>query len=83
MQISAFDITIILYLCTPIVSGQIVVRMKQLKEFLIPFIGLKLGKHQFEYQINKTFFDNFEYDEFESSDIKVKLTLDKKSTMWS
>ncbi|MES2545081.1 MAG: DUF177 domain-containing protein [Bacteroidota bacterium] len=54
--------------------------MKQLKEFLIPFIGLKLGKHQFEYQINKAFFDSFEYDEFESSDIKVKVTLDKKST---
>ena len=55
--------------------------MKQLSEFLIPFIGLKLGKHQFEYQIEKTFFDNFDYDEFESSAIKVNLVLEKKSTM--
>lgn len=54
--------------------------MKQLNEFLIPFIGLKLGKHQFEYQISKAFFDSFEYDEFESSDIKVNVTLDKKGT---
>jgi len=53
--------------------------MKQLNEFLIPFIGLKLGKHQFEYQINKTFFEAFDYDEFESSDIKVNLVFDKKS----
>lgn len=58
-----------------------VVRMKQLNEFSIPFIGLKLGKHQFEYQINKAFFDHFEYDEFEGSNIKVNLVLDKKSTM--
>lgn len=55
--------------------------MKQLNEFSIPFIGLKLGKHQFEYQINKAFFDHFEYDEFEDSNIKVNLVLDKKSTM--
>jgi len=55
--------------------------MKQLNEFLIPFIGLKLGKHQFEYQINKAFFDDFDYDEFESSEIKVNVVLEKKSTM--
>ncbi|NMH27743.1 YceD family protein [Flavobacterium silvaticum] len=55
--------------------------MKQLNEFLIPFAGLKLGKHQFEYQIDKKFFDEFGYDEFERCDIKVKVQLDKKSTM--
>lgn len=65
----------------PEVSGQIVVRMKQLNEFLIPFVGLKLGKHQFEYQINKAFFDSFDYDDFESSDIKVNVVLDKKNTL--
>lgn len=55
--------------------------MKQLNEFLIPFIGLKLGKHQFEYQISKEFFDHFEYDEFENSDIRVSVVLEKKSSM--
>jgi uncharacterized metal-binding protein YceD (DUF177 family) len=54
--------------------------MKRLNEFLIAFIGLKLGKHQFEYQINKTFFDQFDYDDFENCDIKVNLVLEKKST---
>jgi uncharacterized metal-binding protein YceD (DUF177 family) len=65
----------------PEVLGKIVVTMKKTSDFLIPFIGLKLGKHQFEYQINKTFFDNFDYDEFESATIKVNVVLDKKNTM--
>jgi uncharacterized metal-binding protein YceD (DUF177 family) len=61
--------------------GKIVVIMKQLNEFLIPFIGLKLGKHQFEYQINTKFFENFDFEEYESSDIKVNVVLEKRSTM--
>jgi uncharacterized metal-binding protein YceD (DUF177 family) len=54
--------------------------MNQLKDFLIPFVGLKLGKHSFEYQINNTFFENFDYNEYENSEIKVNLVFDKKST---
>lgn len=53
--------------------------MKQLNEFLIPFIGLKLGKHQFDYQINKTFFAIFDYDEFETAAIEVTAVLEKKA----
>ena len=60
---------------------QMVVIMKKLNEFLIPFVGLKLGKHQFEYQISKSFFEHFDYDEFDSCDIKVNVVLDKKNTM--
>ena len=41
--------------------GQIDEMMKVTNEFLIPFIGLKLGKHQFEFQIKKKFFDSFDY----------------------
>ena len=55
--------------------------MKKLNEYLIPFVGLKLGKHQFEYQINKTLFDHFDYDEFENAAIQVDLVLEKKSLM--
>ena len=54
--------------------------MKQINEFLIPFIGLKLGKHPFEYQVNNAFFDTFDYSDFERSDIRVKAVLEKKST---
>jgi uncharacterized metal-binding protein YceD (DUF177 family) len=55
--------------------------MKVNKEFLIPFAGLKLGKHQFEFEINKAFFDDFEFDEYKDVNIKVNLVLEKKSTM--
>ncbi|MBS7786010.1 DUF177 domain-containing protein [Flavobacterium sp. CYK-55] len=55
--------------------------MKQLDEFLIPFAGLKLGKHQFEYQIGKSFFEGFNFDEYEDVQVKVNVVLEKKSTL--
>lgn len=55
--------------------------MKTTNEYLIPFIGLKLGKHQFEYQISKKFFDEYGFDEFEHCDIKVDIAFEKKTTM--
>jgi len=55
--------------------------MKKLNEFLIPFVGLKVGKHKFEYEIDKSFFDHFGYDEFEKADIKATVVLEKKPTM--
>jgi DUF177 domain-containing protein len=56
--------------------------MKDLKEFDIPFIGLKDGINQFDYIIEKKFFDFFEYDEFYNSNIKVDLAFNKKATMF-
>lgn len=55
--------------------------MKVNKEFLIQFAGLKQGKHQFEFEINKAFFDDFNFEEFNDVNIKVNLVLEKKSTM--
>ena len=55
--------------------------MKQLKEFTIPFVGLKIGKHHFDYSIDQTFFNHFEYEDFNSCNIKVDLILEKKSTL--
>ena len=56
--------------------------MKRLKEFTIPFVGLKLGKHHFEYEINNTFFEHFEYEEFNSSSVNVDVLFDKKTTLF-
>jgi uncharacterized metal-binding protein YceD (DUF177 family) len=61
--------------------GQIVVEMSKTKEYVIPFVGLKLGKHKFEYQINNAFFEIFDYNEFQNSDIRVSVVLDKKSNL--
>ena len=55
--------------------------MKDLKEFVISFIGLKEGEHRFEYQIDSTFFDAFNYDEYEKASIVVDLVFVKKTTM--
>ncbi|MCL7764140.1 DUF177 domain-containing protein [Polaribacter sp. Z014] len=55
--------------------------MKYLKEFNIPFVGLKEGSHLFEYEIDNTFFDAFNFDEYESSSIKISLDFIKKSTL--
>ncbi|TLP73012.1 YceD family protein [Maribacter sp. ACAM166] len=54
--------------------------MKQ-KEFSIPFSGLKQGKHNFNFQIDNTFFDSFEYDEFNDANITLDVVLNKTSTM--
>jgi uncharacterized metal-binding protein YceD (DUF177 family) len=55
--------------------------MKALKAYTIPFIGLKVGEHHFDYQIDNTFFQNFEYDEFNSVNVKIDLNFEKKSTL--
>ncbi len=61
--------------------GQNFVEMSKTKEYLIPFVGLKTGKHHFEYQLNNTFFENFDYNEFQNSDIKVNVVLEKQINM--
>nr|WP_315253281.1 DUF177 domain-containing protein [uncultured Flavobacterium sp.] len=55
--------------------------MSKTKEYTIPFVGLKLGKHKFEYQISNAFFEIFDYNEFQNSDIKVNVVLDKQSNL--
>ncbi|WP_339337024.1 MULTISPECIES: YceD family protein [unclassified Croceitalea] len=53
----------------------------ELKEFFIPFSGLKLGKHEFEYTIDNKFFESFGYQEFNAVAIDLKAALNKMNTM--
>lgn len=55
--------------------------MKPMKEYAISFVGLKVGNHNFEYKINQTFFDYFEYEDFNHVAIKVDVLLNKKATL--
>ncbi len=55
--------------------------MKNFKDYEIQFVGLKLGKHHFDYHIDGAFFELFEYDQFNNADINAQLLLDKKSTL--
>jgi len=53
----------------------------KLKDFDISFIGLKQGNHEFEYELNDSFFEHFGFNEFCSSKMNVKAILTKGSTM--
>lgn len=55
--------------------------LKSLRNFSIPFTGLKLGKHQFEYIINDAFFDEFEYSLVKKADLNCQVELEKQETM--
>lgn len=55
--------------------------MKALKQFSIPFTGLKLGKHNFEFEIDKSFFDEFEHSLVKDGVLKAKVELDRQETM--
>ena len=55
--------------------------MKELKAYAIQFVGLKVGKHHFDYQIDNTFFKTFDFEEFNDANLKVNLLLEKKSTL--
>ena len=48
---------------------------------MIPFIGLKEGKHNFEFKINNSFFEEFDYHEFNDSNLVVDLLFNKKTTL--
>lgn len=56
--------------------------MKDLKQFNIPFVGLKQGNHVFEYEIDNRFFEAFDFDEFHSSQLKIHLDFLKKSSLF-
>lgn len=55
--------------------------MKGLKEYSISFVGLKDGSHEFQYQIDNKFFEEFQYTEFNKVNISAKIDFIKKSTL--
>ena len=55
--------------------------LKSLKTYSIPFTGLKLGKHLFEYAITDAFFDEYEYSLVKKGNLQCMVELDKQETM--
>lgn len=49
-----------------------------LEAYDIPFVGLKLGKHVFSYEVGSTFFNQFENSLIKEGDIFIHLTFDKE-----
>jgi len=50
--------------------------------FVVPFKGLKVGAHKFEFLINKEFFDLYQYNDVFDAEVSVHLNFNKKSTIF-
>lgn len=55
--------------------------MKSKKEYIIPFIGLKLGFHEYHFDIRDSFFEERDYSIVHNGKVTVQLILEKKETM--
>ncbi|WP_245586358.1 YceD family protein [Olivibacter sitiensis] len=52
-----------------------------MQQYRIPFVGLKTGKHEFEFDIDKDFFDAFEYSIVKDGSLKAHVLLDKQESI--
>jgi len=55
--------------------------MKALQEFVIPFMGLKEGMHDYAFDIEAEFFESFEYSEVKQGDIHVDVSMERRDRM--
>ncbi|HEY0262314.1 MAG TPA: DUF177 domain-containing protein [Chitinophagales bacterium] len=56
--------------------------VKVLREYQIPYVGLKIGNHTFHYEVDDKFFKAFEGSLIEKCDVKVRIELEKKETLF-
>jgi uncharacterized metal-binding protein YceD (DUF177 family) len=52
-----------------------------LRHFIIPFSGLKVGHHAFNFEIDDKFFEHFDYSEIKKGSLHVDCLLDKQVRM--
>ncbi len=55
--------------------------MKRKKKIIIPFVGLKEGSHKLDFEIGKSFFQEFEYSIIENADFLIEVDLLKQKTL--
>jgi uncharacterized metal-binding protein YceD (DUF177 family) len=51
--------------------------VKDLRKYVIPFAGLKEGRHEFEFEVDDPFFEQFDASEIKQGKIDVNITLMK------
>lgn len=56
--------------------------MEKKKTLIIPFVGLKEGSHQFNFKIDTSFFEQFEYSIIKQGAFNVALNFLKKKNMF-
>ena len=55
--------------------------MGNTKDYVISFRGLKIGNHEFDFQITDSFFEAFEYSRTKKGNIALNVILNKAETM--
>jgi uncharacterized metal-binding protein YceD (DUF177 family) len=50
-------------------------------QFIIPVTGLKPGSHQFDFEIDDSFFEHFEYSEIRKGGIHLHLIVEKEDNL--
>lgn len=55
--------------------------MKALQEFVIPFMGLKEGIHDYAFDIDAEFFESFEYSDVKHGNVHVDVSMERKERM--
>lgn len=51
------------------------------RQFVISFGGLKPGNHQFDFEIDNRFFEEFEYSEYKTGSLQVIIEMEKQQRM--
>ena len=57
--------------------------MNTLTDFIIPIIGLKLGEHSYQFNVDRQFFKEFDNTDLQDGCLKVDLILKKDQIIWS
>ena len=55
--------------------------MQTRKEYIIQFVGLSLGLHEFKFEVGDSFFKDYDYSEIQEAKVVVNLNLLKQSQM--
>jgi len=55
--------------------------MGNLKDYVISFRGLKIGNHEFDFQVSDSFFEEFEYSRTKKGKLALKVLLTKAENM--
>lgn len=55
--------------------------MDYFNQFIIPYAGLKLGEHQFNFEITDEFFKKYDYSDLRKGNIQVGLILEREERM--
>ena len=58
-------------------------KKKKSLKYSIPFNGLKEGKHDFTFEVDQAFFENFPFSDIENADITVNVEFEKKSNLFN